>query len=59
MGPLKDNTGWLGEVGTECDWFGVTCSSGIVTLLNLTNNSLNGTIPREIGNLTGLGHLSQ
>ena len=20
-----DNTGWLGAVGTECSWFGVSC----------------------------------
>ena len=20
-----DNTGWLGEAGTECSWFGVRC----------------------------------
>ena len=50
----KDNTGWLGEVGTECDWFGVACLSGTVTQLILYSNSLNGSIPREIGNLTGL-----
>ena len=23
----KDNTGWMGEAGTECDWKGVTCTS--------------------------------
>ncbi|MBM87009.1 MAG: hypothetical protein CMQ41_01390, partial [Gammaproteobacteria bacterium] len=22
----RDNTGWLGAAGTECDWYGVTCS---------------------------------
>ena len=20
-----DNTGWLGEAGTECSWFGIRC----------------------------------
>ena len=50
----KDNTGWLGEVGTECDWFGVTCTSGVVTQLSLGANSLTGTIPTELGNLTNL-----
>ena len=50
----KDNTGWAGEIGTECDWFGVTCSSGVVTRLILNNNSLTGTIPSELGNLTNL-----
>jgi|TARA_B110000881_G_C18258278_1_gene356670 hypothetical protein len=23
-----DNAGWMGAVGTECDLYGVTCSSG-------------------------------
>ena len=54
----KDNTGWLGEVGTECDWFGVVCLSGTVTQLILYSNSLNGSIPKEIGNLTGLTMLN-
>ena len=35
-----DNTGWLGEAGTECIWFGVTCSSGSVAQIVLNGNSL-------------------
>ena len=50
----KNNTGWLGEAGTECDWFGVTCLSGKVTQLILWNNKLTGTIPIELGNLSNL-----
>ncbi len=23
-----DNSDWLGAVGTECDWYGVTCDGG-------------------------------
>ena len=30
-----DNTGWMGAAGTECFWFGVTCTSGVVTQLSL------------------------
>ena len=52
-----DNTGWMGEVGTECSWFGVTCSSGSVSSLDLLSNSLIGTIPIELGNLTNLKYL--
>ncbi len=51
------NTGWLGEAGTECDWHGVTCSSEVVTRLFFYNNSLTGTIPSELGNLTNLTSL--
>ena len=53
----KDNTGWMGEVGTECLWYGVTCSSASVTRLSLANNSLTGTIPSELGNLADLSYL--
>lgn len=49
-----DNTGWMGAVGTECDWYGVTCSSGSVSRIGLYRNSLSGSIPAELGNLTNL-----
>ena len=53
-----DNTGWLGEVGTECSWFGVICDSGSVFSLSLMINSLTGTIPNELGDLAGLAILN-
>jgi len=40
-----DNTGWMGEVGTECDWYGVTCSSGSVQEISMPANNLIGSIP--------------
>ncbi|MDQ1351873.1 MAG: hypothetical protein QG657_2179, partial [Acidobacteriota bacterium] len=40
--------------GTEGDWFGVTVSEDMVTMLNLWANKLNGTIPPQLGNLTNL-----
>ena len=47
--------GWDGPAGTECNWWGVTCSSGRVTELNLGyRNQLSGFIPAELGNLTSL-----
>ena len=48
------NTGWLGGNGTECDWYGITCSDGVVTSISLSKNSLEGGIPASIGNLTNL-----
>ena len=27
-----DNTGWLGEAGTECSWFGVTCMNEYISI---------------------------
>ncbi|MDR3575869.1 MAG: hypothetical protein P4L50_18560 [Anaerolineaceae bacterium] len=44
---------WL-VTNTPCSWPGVTCSSGHVTSLNLHNNNLKGTLPIQLGNLTGL-----
>jgi hypothetical protein len=53
-----DNTGWLGEAGTECSWFGVTCTNGSVSRLYFWKNGLNGTIPSELGNLSNLTWLN-
>ena len=49
-----NNAGWMGAAGTECDWYGITCSNGSVTELRLSGNSLSGSIPSELGNLTNL-----
>ena len=52
-----DNTGWL-KTSTPCEnWLGVMCQNGNVIELNLVFNSLNGTIPPELGNLTALVEL--
>ena len=40
--------------GTEGSWLGLTVVSGTVTGISLYNNNLSGTIPPELGNLTGL-----
>lgn len=40
--------------GGPCSWYGVTCSGGRVIKLELLDNGLSGSIPREIGNLTQL-----
>ena len=51
------NTGWNGAAGTECDWAGVTCTSGTVTGIKLNSHKLTGSIPAELGNLTSLEEL--
>jgi len=50
----SDNTGWLGAEGTECTWFGVSCSPslGLVHTIRLIDNQLSGVIPPELGNLS-------
>ncbi len=40
------------------DWTGISVSGGQVTSLLLSNKGLRGTIPTEIGNLSGLTQLS-
>jgi hypothetical protein len=51
-----DNTGWI-KTNTPCDWYGVTCVGEHVTRLYLFNNNLNGEIPPELADLTGLERL--
>jgi len=60
----KNNKGWLSrnsmldklgiienmsEETSECFWHGITCTSGIVTIIWLEGNGLNGSIPTELG----------
>ena len=52
-----DSTGWNGEPGTECDWFGITCSGTTVVQLELPGNNLRGRIPSELGSLKDLSVL--
>jgi hypothetical protein len=56
----KDNTNWLGDEGTECDWYGVTCDpkTGDVIEIDLNYSNLKGSIPSELGNLKNLWRLS-
>ena len=55
--------GWLGPPGSECQWHGVQCiprSSGggsYVWMLELADNSLDGTIPKSLESLTDLEDL--
>lgn len=48
-----DNTNW-NTASTVDTWQGITVTSGSVTSIYLNNNSLNGPIPTEIGDLTSL-----
>ncbi|MEM7129108.1 MAG: leucine-rich repeat domain-containing protein [Chloroflexota bacterium] len=52
-----NNSNWL-TTDTPCDWHGVSCRSGRLLWLNLSDNNLNGMLPLELGNfefLTSLG----
>lgn len=49
-------TDWL-VTNTPCSWYGVVCSGGHVTQLNLFSNNLAGPLPPELGNLASLQKL--
>ncbi|MCK5831922.1 MAG: hypothetical protein KAH20_16645 [Methylococcales bacterium] len=54
-----NNNGWVGAVGTECQWHGVSClNDNQVSTLSLEKNNLKGNIPRELGQLSKLTSLS-
>jgi Leucine-rich repeat (LRR) protein len=46
-------SGWLVN-NNPCVWYGVVCTDGQVSRLNLGSNYLTGAIPPEIGDLTNL-----
>ncbi len=50
-----DKTGW-NETNTPCSWKGIICSSGVVISIELSNNSLKGSLP-DLSALTSLQHL--
>jgi hypothetical protein len=54
-----DNSGWLGAVGTECSWYGITCNSDQTSVesIVLSSNWLSGSIPATLGNLANLQSL--
>jgi hypothetical protein len=58
----KENTGWVGAPGTECDWHGVSCGPRFpeehVLSVDLFENGLTGRIPEAIGQLGGLEWLT-
>ena len=60
-GSWTNKTGWVvpGSAGDNpCGWYGITCSGGRVTSLDLSNNNMGGTLPPEIGELSELKSLN-
>ena len=50
---FNSRSSWLFSINNYCEWSGLTCNANLMTL-NLENNTLKGTLPREIGLLTNL-----
>jgi hypothetical protein len=53
----QNSNGWLGPT-PPCTWYGISCdNSSSITTLNVTLNSVAGTLPTEIGLIGQLGQL--
>ncbi|MCP3936626.1 MAG: hypothetical protein GY708_14765, partial [Actinomycetia bacterium] len=52
----NDNAGWLAH-NSPCGWVGVTCGGGHVTNVALPDNTLTGTIPADLSDLSDLVEL--
>jgi len=50
----KNNNAWLGDPGTECSWYGISCNdtNSHVTRIELGDNGLQGNIPASFNNFT-------
>ncbi|MEN8221607.1 MAG: hypothetical protein ABFS56_35755, partial [Pseudomonadota bacterium] len=48
-----NSNGWT-VINNPCNWYGIYCSDGHITTIELSSNRLTGTIPPEVGNLTHL-----
>jgi len=58
-----DNTGWktdsdFSPSGSECTWYGISCSGDHVTQINLYSNHLTGSLPAALSDLTSLTALA-
>lgn len=54
----KIDTNWLSLDTTVCEWYGIACSNGMVSSINLRNNGLSGTSPQELFSLSELRTLN-
>lgn len=54
----KIDTNWLSLDTSVCEWYGIACSNGLVSSINLRNNGLSGTAPQDLFSLTGLQSLN-
>eukprot|EP00658_Telonema_sp_P-2_P030194 TRINITY_DN2284_c0_g2_i1.p1 TRINITY_DN2284_c0_g2~~TRINITY_DN2284_c0_g2_i1.p1 ORF type:complete len:220 (-),score=44.88 TRINITY_DN2284_c0_g2_i1:78-737(-) len=52
-----NNSGWRSGDDPCQGWYGVHCSGGAATQLSLGRNSLSGTLPSQLCELTGLQYL--
>lgn len=53
-----NNNNWLQNDPCDNNWFGIICTDGEITKLELIKNNLTGVIPSEIGDLIHLHELS-
>jgi len=53
-----NNQNWMTSA-PECEWFGVSCDTfdKVISSIDLINNNLVGSIPKEVGEMRGLENL--
>lgn len=52
------NDNWLGEPGTECDWYGIECLDGLDQYaVVLSYNNLSGSLPASLSDAEGMRFL--
>lgn len=52
------NTGWLGPVGSECDWHGLFCRDQEIVAIELDLNNLSGSLSEALFELQSLEVIS-
>jgi hypothetical protein len=52
-----DRTNWFTNPN-PCTWYGIGCNGTNITLIRLNENNLSGTLPIELGALTGLQEIN-
>ncbi len=50
----KNNSNWLSESVSPCEWFGIKCENGHVVEIQLPDNNLTGTLPESLGSFSEL-----
>ena len=54
-GEWTESANWTDPYISHCFWKGISCTNdGAVTILNLTNDGLSGTLSKSIANLSSL-----
>lgn len=54
----KSDDNWLSLDVPVCEWYGISCTNGLVSTINLRNNGLTGSVPQDLFSLVALRTLN-